>query len=316
MNFPVDIHSIVDASLIKMFDDKESVPTNEPYVRPSSCPACAVKLFIEVCKGRAAGEFLEDTDFMKEYYTGLGTFTHAVLQKWLGRTGKLVGDWSCNCSLDSNGKPKILRKFSTNSVCPKCSKTMEYVEIEIDVNGIKGHVDGILRYKVDGVKYYIIIDFKGSSIQKITQNKHAKPPTLPVKKHTKQISLYTHVFKKYKKLNVIGWALIYTARDNPKIRFIAAKVFNKEDWKDAETLFDNQSHQQAILTKTLEDGNIKRLLKHKLCTDSDHYYKDIKDQYSTCDYAGICFSNPKRLMQTLSDAYALLKTVNNKKRRK
>ena len=300
----LDIRSRVADTLKKMFDDTDVIPKAEPYVRPSSCPACAIVLFLEICKGRAnGGVFTENTDFMREYYTELGTLTHALLQKWMGRSGVLVGDWSCKCSLDKEGKAKILRRFSADNKCPKCSQTMDYVEVEVDEDGIKGHVDGILCFKVDGVKQYIVIDFKGSSLQKLTQNKNAKPPVLPVKKHTKQISLYAHIFKKYKKLNVVGWALIYTTLDNTKINFIAAKTFSKKDWVEAEELFDGQAQQQRILTKTLEDGRVKRLLKNKLCTDSDYYYSQVKDQYSTCAYAGICFSHQKKLLELVTDAY-------------
>ena len=325
LNSAITVSTAISGLFTQMFAQTEKVPCVEPYVRPSSCPSCAIPLFIEICNGRVlGGKFYQDTDYLREYYTEVGNTTHTLLQRWLGMSGNLLGNWSCTCQgLDKDGKPKLVRELSTNNKCPHCKQRAEYVEIEFDEEGIKGHVDGILRFKIKGKKYYIIIDFKGTSSLGLNQNKHAIPPKYPTKKNSKQIGLYAHIFKKHYDWNVVGWALIYTARDSTKQYLVCPKVYDEKDWKEAEAMFNSQVLQQKILTKTLEDFNIDRLLKHKLCRCNDHYTNDVKDQYHACEYAPVCFSNTKKLKELLTHAGQRLleynkttKTVNIKKKKK
>ena len=306
----------------QLFDEvvamkKVSVGSKEPYIRPSSVPACAIRMFVKICDGIGNGRKWESEEsLMMDYYTSVGTTTHEVFQKWFGRTGKLLGDWSCLCRGTKKitrtvGReeqefivPKVFSRMTTNSVCPKCGAEMKYEELEINVKGITGHIDGVMELTVGKKKYYIVIDYKGTTAEKI---KNYKPNggyiVYPDPKHTKQIRMYTYALKNYYYLNVIGHALLYTSRDTPFPKNkICAHYMTETDWKDAEELFSSQVRQVRILYKTLDDAKTSRLVKHKLCPDHKYYNKVVKSKFSECEYCSICFSAPKQMASILKDA--------------
>ena len=296
---------------------KNIVKTNkEPYIRPSAAPACSIRLFVEICNGIGrGGEWEQEETFNHNYYTGLGTVTHEINQKWFGATGKLLGDWSCLCRGTKKIKktvgrtevelevPKVMNRMTTNSVCPKCGKTMKYEELEIDVDGLTGHVDGVLEFIIGKTKIHVVIDYKGTTADKI---KSAVPTNkfqiFPDPKHVKQISLYTYALKEYYGLNIVGHALLYMSRDTPIPKYkICAHAMSGEDWDEAEKLFKSQTKQIRILYKSLADGNIARLLKHKLCTDHKYYRKYVEGRYNKCEFCDICFSAPKQMTAMLTE---------------
>jgi hypothetical protein len=133
----------------------------------------------------------------------------------------------------------------------------------------------------------------------MSKHKTAVPPIYPQKKHTKQIQMYAYIFRKFYGLNVIGWTLLYTARDNASLFIPTGNYMSAKDWAAAKELFEGQSRQSQNLTRTLKDDNIERLLSRKLCANNDDYLKNVKSQYSSCLYSAVCFSNVEKLRTTL-----------------
>lgn len=297
----------IEEAYAEMFEHKERVAKkDEPYFRPSNAPGCALKMYIDICKGRVSG-FSEEETFAKDWYTGGGTIAHSSLQKWLGKGGKLLGDWKCACG---NAK-----KFSTKNICKKCGSEMEYEELAMSLDGIEGHTDGILEFKLDGKKYHIIIDFKGTNAERIKRHKPLVP-LYPYEKNMKQIGIYTYAFKQNPKLNVVGWALIYFSRDDPKTRLVCWKIFEDKDWKKAKKFFEKEAHQNKVWKKTLKDHKLSRLIEHKRCTTEEVYNKEVKNIFSPCPLAKVCFSAPGMLLRVLKEARdELLQTVNKKKKK-
>jgi hypothetical protein len=319
----VFIHKKIKEVFDEVYQMKRSHFTNkEPYIRPSMAPACSIKMFMKICKGLADGGRWEvEENFMMDYYTSVGTTTHEVFQKWFGYTGKLLGDWSCTCRGTKKIKkilgrqeyeievPKVISRMTFNSMCPKCGKQMKYEELEIDVKGLTGHVDGVLEFIVNKKKCHIVIDYKGTTAEKIKNYKPGNPYTVfPDPKHTKQIGLYAYALNNYYGLNVIGHALLYTSRDTPIPKNkICAHFLTEEEWEKAEEIFKGQLKQIRVLNKTLEDGRIERLMRNKLCPDYKYYSKNVKSRFSECDYCDICFSAPKQMSEMLKDASKSLK---------
>jgi hypothetical protein len=298
----------LEETYAEMLDVTEVVKNqDEPYFRPSNAPSCCVKLYLDICEGRSQGFFEEKDHFFKDWYTGNGTASHLILQKWMGKSGKLLGDWKCSCG--------AVRKHTTKNVCRKCGKDMVYEELEILHNGIKGHCDGILEYKIDKKKYHVVIDFKGTTAERIRRHKPSAP-LYPYEKNVKQIGIYTHVFNTYEDLNVVGWALIYISRDDPKVRLICWKMFEPSDWKQVKIFFDKEAHQNKVWNLTLEDHKIKRLVDNKRCADEDDYKKNVRNMFSPCPLSKVCFSAPKRLLSILEDGREELQTVNKRVKKK
>jgi hypothetical protein len=297
-------------------DLRKAKTTKEPHIRPSMAPACALKTFIKIANGiGAGGEWELDDNFMMDYYTSVGTTTHEVFQKWVGRTGKMLGNWSCLCQgtklvkirhgreITKEQRPVVyLKKITAAKPCPHCGAEMKYEEVQIEEAGYGGHVDGILEFGEGKKKWHIVIDFKGTNADKIKRD-NPQRPEYPDPKHTKQISIYAWALKQKEELNIIGWALLYTSRDTPipKNKFIP-HFMTDSDWDEAQELYDSQVKQVRILYKSLDDGNITRLLKHKLCPDHKFYRKKVASRYHECEYSGQCFSAPVAMKKLLQEA--------------
>jgi hypothetical protein len=314
----------------QVFDDAnklkiKGVSTKEPYIRPSMAPGCALKMFVEICNGLNDGWETEE-NFMMAYYTSIGTLTHEIFQRWFGLTGKLIGNWSCGCKGTKKEKillgrtvyeidvPKVyIKNIVSQQICTHCKKPMKYEEIGIDVKGIVGHIDGILEFTVNNKKYHIVIDYKGTNADKLKRDKdNPRFPQYPDPKHIKQITLYSYALKKYYSedhgLNIVGYAILYTSRDTPIPKYkIVPKIMDELDWDIASELFKSQIKQVRILNKCLTDGNLERLIKHRLCPDMDYYKCKVHHKYSECAYSAICFSAPKQLMSLLKEAKKKLK---------
>lgn len=290
---------------------------DEPYIRPSAVPSCAIRVFLKICQGISEGNTWEKEEFFAmDYYTSVGTIAHEVFQRWFGRTGKLIGDWFCLCRGTKTitkvvGRtkvtievPKVMKHKTTICNCPKCGKEMSYSELEIDVDGLTGHVDGVIEFEFEGKKCHIVIDYKGTTVEKLKSWKPGHPYiTFPDTKHVKQISLYAYALKHYYGLNIVGYGVLYTSRDTPIPKYkICPKFLTKDDWAEIESLFKSQTRQIKILYKTLKDNDITRLLDKKLCKDHSYYRKNVEHKYGACDYSAICFSAPKQMKKLLRDA--------------
>jgi hypothetical protein len=297
-------------------DEIKGLTKKEPYIRPSMAPACSLKMFIKVATGIGNdSQWPDDMNFLMDYYTSVGTTTHTVFQRWFGRTGRMLGNWSCLCKGISKIKVKhgrksykeerpvvYIEKILPQQNCPHCGLAMHYEEVTIEECGYGGHVDGIIEFLIGKKKYHIVIDFKGTNAEKIKRD-NPQRPEYPDAKHVKQISVYTYNLKQRKELNVVGWALLYTSRDTPIPKFkIIPHAMSELDWTDAKELHDSQVKQVRILNKSLDDGNIQRILKHKLCPNHKYYRSKVDARYHECEYADCCFSAPKHMFDLLKDA--------------
>jgi len=121
-------------------------------LHPSSLPYCGLMHFHNlITEGNATHE---EGNYYGDYDTGLGSFKHELMQRYLGWGKRVVGDWECrHC--------KATRKFAFYKPSKKCgSPFMEYKELEIRYGeNIVGHVDGLVF--IDD--QYWVIDYKTTS---------------------------------------------------------------------------------------------------------------------------------------------------------
>ena len=124
------------------------------------------------------------------FFSSIGNSVHEVLQThfYLNKKSKVhtFGNWKClHCNIITERlcvTPKNLR-------CSKCNtdKVLKYSEIEVNYQGVTGHVDLVLLIKD---KYYVL-DFKTTSTASIQNGgKH-----LPKTKHPMQIESYVVALK-------------------------------------------------------------------------------------------------------------------------
>lgn len=156
-----DLRYYIDQQTKVIYTDKD--PNEKPSNRsvelhPSSYPYCGLRQIYRDLKGIKA----EPMDFYGEYYTSLGTLKHELMQKYLGRGKKILGDWKC---LDCDYRMKL----TTYKKCPKCqSVRLLYEEIGIKFGKwTHGHIDGVVQ--ING-KWYVI-DYKTTSTKKNAEHR-------------------------------------------------------------------------------------------------------------------------------------------------
>lgn len=129
-------------------------------LHPSSFPYCALWHVHDIFSNGGIPT-TQEIDYFGQYYTGLGTFKHGLMQDWLGKGKQLIGNWTCVNSKRSKNPCKGESKFSVYSDCPECGSEMEYHELGIKFGKYThGHLDGIFLHK----RKYYIVDYKGLAL--------------------------------------------------------------------------------------------------------------------------------------------------------
>jgi ribosomal protein L21E len=173
---------------------------------------------------------------------------------------------------------------------------MHYVEIELKYKQISGHTDGI--YLSKSKKYYLI-DYKGSSTRHIDNHQKFKN-VFPHHNNVIQIKSYCALVEHLLGINIDGWILIYTARDNPKYsKVIVGEEISKETKRKILRQIDKYDKQYTLVTNCKTWYDVKELVDCKPCKTSEIYYKHYHG-YTGCTLgvSGLCFSR-KELLQHL-----------------
>lgn len=226
-----------------------------------------------------------------DFYCTTGTVCHSVFQRWLGQSSKILGDWKCY-----NKKCKHVVRFSESLPCPKCGSEMEYVEFEVKAfKHLSGHIDGVFRDK--NGKYWII-DYKTCSIRVILSQK--SNPTLPYSKNKSQIMAYCALIEKVYRIKIEGWALLYIARDDPKVHAIKAGRVSrrtKERILEKCKLYDDQFE---VVQNIQSFKDLKYLIDTKPCNSYEFYSAHFKG-FKGCPLESVCFT--PHLNSVIKEAY-------------
>lgn len=240
-------------------------------LRASSLPTCSLLTLEKMLLNET-----ETEEAMMDYYCSVGTTVHSHLQKWIGKSGKIYGDWLCkNCN--------YTHKNTLVHICPNCTHHMEYVELEIEYNIFSGHIDGLIQQK-NGK--FIVYDFKTSSTKHIYAKKY-----IPVAKHLIQVCAYAAVLRKVHQMDIESVSIMYIARDNPTLIAEFNLKFTDDILDFTLDFLKNQIKGFKSAVKSVESGDIKHAIKYKMCSSINEYKEEVEKffTYDPCPLCKICF---------------------------
>lgn len=281
----------IDAVINKMLHSKIEGSRRLPELRGSQLPICEVHFLASTLIGGT----VENDSFAKDFYMSIGTAIHETTQKWLARSGYLLGDWKCPvCG-------KIKRKKFGPQKC-NCKTEMAYWELEVkDEHGLLCHFDGVLNAKGMNRIYrgsanksklsvedgHYLLEIKSIGSDGLHMEK------LPRSTHYAQATTYGWLAKTKLGLNIKKVVFLYMSRDH----FAKYKVFTAP--------VNSKTYKSVIETykkccKRLETGDFKGPFSKTCKTLSDATF---------CPFKSICFHSDKQTTKHLNDLWKECKGV-------
>lgn len=242
------------------------------YLRPSSFSYCPLRAFFRLPTALSNGAH---EPFDKAYYTSVGTTAHLVWQSVLETGhGRLVKDWLC-LSKECRHRHSLV---SDPKRCVKCGGKVKGVEHEIRLGVIRGHVDDILEVDLpNGEVGYIPIDYKSTSLAGLKYKRKN-----PGDAYVAQLSSYATILSR--KLNVIGWCLVFFARDKPTqtVLYSSTKLLETSKLKEW-----SKQHRAMLRLKQFDD--VKPLILNRACRTRE----DVEAKHKFCDFRSFCTHGDK-----------------------
>lgn len=253
------------------------------FLRPSGFPYCGWRRLLDSREGL---ELNNTSEALRDYFFGVGHATHDVFQKHTGRTGMVVGDWKCK---QCGG----WHKATVYKPCKKCgSEHMKYHELEVWFKGtLVGHVDGVLRLEPKKGKKskHVVIDYKTSSLKKVTMKKSP----FPYYSNQAQIEKYVVLIEEQYGFEVEGWSLIYLARDLPA--YTGVKIIYRPMSEDSKAKHLKELRLwvklHRLFLRAHKESQFRKLLDNKMCSSKAHHDKMFPMAYEACPYADRCFKD-------------------------
>lgn len=239
-----------------------------------------------------------------ETYGALGSIRHEVCQQYLGRGGRIYGDWWCpRCE-------KMAHQQTLYKKC-KCGAHTQYREMRFE-HTHKGEV--VKSFKIDSIYKakdgsLWVIDYKFTSGHNLWKDNIKKLPKLG---NVTQITDYVHTLRdlggKFK--GVKGWVLFYIGFESVFLnRPGTHKVVRKEvpfastekyiqrlrDRGYTRLLITRKAAKKLAAGTPLSKENIQKMLAVKPCKSREWYEDNMHDQYNPCPWAEVCHT--KRMAQ-------------------
>lgn len=266
--------------------DRAEWERRDGELHPSSFPFCGLRYAYEYNTRDEDPVIVQD--FGRDYFLNAGHVFHAALQKWMGRSGAMLGNWKCQ---ECNAKHTFKTKPEK---CRKCGgQHLEYHEL----GGTWGkhvhwHTDNVWKSK----KLWVV-DYKSTSTYAIEQHRKTKS-VFPYTSNRFQIETYIPLIEDTYDVEIAGWLLVYAARDNPNHMFKVEVVGGLVDDARREQLRERLQTADTdfgIARKVKEQPIkvFKRLEKSKLCPDRDFYDHFVHDKYSPCPLSNVCWTHDK-----------------------
>lgn len=254
-------------------------------LRVSGFPFCGLRHLYRLMNETLIGKPV--LDFRKNYFCSMGTTAHEGIQRFMGQTGTLLGDWRCY-----NHECKHVHKLTHAQRCSKCGSEMEYIELEVAFGKyLSGHIDGVWQAH-DGK--YFVIDYKTSSVEAI--KKQAKTPTFPYLTNKAQIKAYCSLVELIFNIKIEGWILIYMARDNPMQTYkCVGELITSREKHRLITKMERYDEHYHIIRTARKFIHIQPLIENKPCKHYDDYLSEY-DSIEGCPLSKICFS--KDILET------------------
>ncbi|QJT70965.1 hypothetical protein GR7B_00167 [Vibrio phage vB_VcorM_GR7B] len=283
--------------------------TRVTELHPSSFPFCSTYYALDYLMHGDVFE-REQECLMGNYYTGIGTVVHEVIQNAIGEAHMLdpkkpldhylIGDYKCN-------KCGHVHKFSSYpKKCKKCKqKKWRFFYDELAVWWGKktvGHSDGLYYF---GGKYWVI-DYKTTSSFAVMQHTNSGGKYFPYDHNVRQIKSYCAMLEENYNVKIGGWILVYVPRDNYNRPVAVGDDISKKEKSRLKTMLDgydlNFRRVRSFPEQTSKAAIMKlakKIIKDKPCQCMKTYEKNMKDPYFDCPYAenGTCFNKQKLLKQ-------------------
>src|SRR5690606_28422407 len=252
-----------------------------PEYRPSSFPICSVLVYMQFLAAARNGFYESNMGAGGGFFTSVGTAAHENIQRYIGESGKIYGHWKCRnpkCKrshaardlYDEKGKivrpGALTRESTTNNKCPTCKHAMEYVELEINYNGLKGHIDCIVKLE-DGS--YWVADYKTTTANNLKSTK------LPKSEHLMQLPTYCYVLEKKYKMKIRGFSLLYFSRDNPYSFREHADKWTPRWRSQIGALIKDQKRVYRNAVRAFVENKPDLAIKCKVCTKPSDYEEKI-----------------------------------------
>ncbi len=281
------------------------------HLRFSGLPFCAIRWFAQSPQALAKASH---KPFLFNYYTRIGTVVHEVFQSALvsliGKLPKsveLVADWECaSC--------KSLHRFQPlPGHCSSCGgRTLHFREHTISYTfrfrtptGQKvsmkalGHVDLILRV-TDGKRvYYIIVDFKTSSV-----GKTSSPDFTVSAEYAAQIESYAAMVAHMQDVDVAGVAIVYIPRDSPHRFLVKATSLDHSTLK---IRYDAMKRSLKELHTVHHARGMEDLLP---LVGSRPCRKDVHPDFVGCRFASQCAGDDDRCSSLVETTMLTLQRAN------
>jgi hypothetical protein len=243
-----------------------------PELRPSQFPICPILNYVRYETGHDLASSLKD------YFCGVGTATHSVVQYWMGYSGRLLGDWRClSCGFE--------RKNTRRNICKKCRVGMEYVEFEVAYKGVTGHVDTVFLLDPEESDDVWVVDYKTSSKERV-RNGHKY---FPYVSNMRQLCGYAYILKVAYKMKVKGFSLLYIARDNPLATYEVPVKFTPEIEAKGKSIVTAEVKRFRAGERAFADKDLRIAYEHKPCRDLEHY-DALMGEYKKCPFTDVCFA--------------------------
>jgi predicted nucleic-acid-binding Zn-ribbon protein len=273
-------------------------PGRWPEYRPSAFPICGILVFQRLLEGSSTGQFTAESNGAGSLFCNMGTAAHQALQFHMGFSRRLFGDWQCLHPFCEEHKlaltGNLTRRNSTNNYCPKCMNPMHYVEKEIRLNGLRGHIDGLIRL-ADGT--FWVLDFK-TTTRNILENSK-----LPKKAHLLQLVSYCYVLAEKYKLKIAGFSVLYLTRDNPFNYKECSYDWSSKWYAFGKTTVETERQKYLDGLQGFVHLDTTEIIANKQCVSRAFYDKEIA-YYNECPLVGVCF-NRNTLSNKLSEIIAL-----------
>lgn len=283
--------------------------TKEPILRPSGFPICSILRLIAMRQFETWGYCNDEGSLNSDFYTGVGTNVHEIVQKWMGFTGNVLGDWQCTNSkcergVCTNSKCKdskctnhehyyVVRKVG--NLCKKCGEPMQYHELEVESGIITGHVDCIVRV---GEDEYWANDYKTTSVEKINE---IKSPSI---NYLYQIMAYAHILRKEYDINIVGYSVFYITRDKCTVFKEFPYEFDSTARAKAAKIIEQETVKYEAAKRSNASNVVSHAIQAKPCKSAEHYER-LMGPHCKCEFVNVCFG--KTLKSTVTKALSDIK---------
>lgn len=221
------VESVLRSALDEGLHPQEVDPSRVTKLRISSFPFCHVRWFLDLPRTTAKKHKVSSAS---RYFTSVGHVLHAVMQFGLDSVDlskysvSIIADWKCaGCGFHARMQKKPAK-------CDSCgSSSWKFEEVAIEEENVSGHIDTILSFQDGSKEFWIVIDYKTTSIYAVDR----KP--LPYIENCYQISAYVGRLHAAGKPVLPLALLVYTPRDNPW-RFVIKPV--EVDFEEEERRFN------------------------------------------------------------------------------